>query len=90
MIKQLGIALVAGIVFQGLIFLAATLRLSFAEFLMFPGGYALSPIFPEGMHSGNGVALFGLYLVIANAVCYALFFYVLILLISRLRAKHNG
>jgi len=79
-----------GIVSQGLIILAAALRLSFAEYLMFPGGYALSPIFPEGIHSGNGVALFGLYLIIANVVCYALFSYILILLISRRRATRNG
>jgi hypothetical protein len=89
MIKQLGIALVAGIVFQGLIFLAAAFHISFSEYLMFPGGYALSPIFPEGMHTGRGVALFPLYLVLANTLCYALFSDVLILLISRPWAKGN-
>ncbi len=57
---------------------------------MLPGAYALSPIFPQGMHSGNGVALFGLYLMIANVLCYSLVSYILILVISQLSATRNA
>ena len=88
-IRQIGIALFAGVAFQGLIFLAAALHLSFAEYLMFPGGYALSPIFPEGIHSGLGEPLFPFYLIVANVLCYALISYILILVISRLSATRN-
>jgi hypothetical protein len=89
-IKQIVIALLAGVAFQGLIFLATELHLSFAEYLMFPGAYALSPIFPQGVHSENGTALFGIYLIIANTLCYALFSYLLILLIRRRTVVDHG
>jgi hypothetical protein len=81
-VKQIVIALITGVVFQGLIFLAAELHLSISDYLMLPGLYALSPVFPEGMLGGNGVALFGIYLIMVNALCYALFSYLFILLIG--------
>jgi len=90
MFEKFAFAVVAGIAFQGLILLAGALRLSIAEYLMFPGGYALSPIFPERMHSGKGVALFGLYLIVANVLCYTLLFYILLLLAARKKGVRNG
>ena len=88
-IKQLLIALVAGVAFQGLIFVVTRLHLSFAEYLMLPGVYALSPIFPQGVHSGNA-AYFAFYLIVANTLCYGFFTYLLRLLISHRSASRNG
>jgi hypothetical protein len=90
MIKKLSLALIFGLVSQGLIFVGGGLRLGVAEYLMFPGAYALSPIFPEGAHTGYGVALFPFYLIAANVLCYAIVAYFVILLVSRRLGRSNG